>query len=253
MKKLRSLALLCTVTLGSCAEAAYRADVGAMFPIVKGKIALQNASGSLALGNNQNDIDSNMGLGDTEVSPYVHLQMDTDKHRVRVHGFMLDSEGSGTLSGAFGEIAAGSQVTTSMDFYAVQATYAYQLFGEEHWRLAIGAALGGYGLDVAARSASGREEVETSILVPMPYFEGELFFGPVLVGADAGFMGGDFGDGDGNFLDAEGYVKVRPTPDFEIFGGYRYIVLDAFGNASGRDFDADLDIAGFFLGGGIRF
>jgi hypothetical protein len=251
--KLRSLALVCTVALGSCAETAYRANVGAMFPVVDGKIALQNAGGSLALGNNQNDLDSNMGLGDTEVSPYVHLQADNDRHRFRVHGFMLDAEGSGTLAGDYGGIAAGSQVSTSMDFYAIQGTYAYQLLREENWRLGIGAALGGYGLDIAARSSGGREEVETSVIVPMPYVEGELLFGPLVVGVDGGYMGGDFGDGDGNFLDAEGYVKWRPTEDFEIFGGYRYILLDAFGNASGRDFDADMDVTGFFFGGGIRF
>ncbi len=254
MKTLSSLSLVCALgALTSCAEMQYRADVGAMFPVIKGQIALQNAAGTLALGDNQNDFESSLGLGDTEVSPYVHLQADKEKHRFRIHGFLANTEGSGTLTGAYGDIPAGSVVSTSADFYAIQATYAFQVYRDDHWRLAFGGTLGAYGLDVAARSTSGRESVETSLLIPMPYVEGEAFVGPVILGGDAAIMAGDFGDGDGRYGDVEAYVKVRPQADFELMVGYRYVLLDAAGVATSRDFDADLEARGFFVGGGIRF
>jgi hypothetical protein len=254
MKKLPSLLLLCTVAaLPSCAEMAYRADVGVMFPVAKGRIALQNEAGNLSLHDNQNDFESNMGLGDSEVSPYVHLQADKEKHRFRVHGFVSNAEGTGTLAGAYGGLPAGTQVSTSMDFYALQATYAWQVFRDEYLRVALGGTLGVYGLDLAARSTTGREEVETSLIVPMPYFEVEGFLGPVIVGGDAAIMAGHFRDGNGRYGDVEAYVKVRPHEDFEVMAGYRYLLLDAHGTATSRDFDADVEVRGFFVGGGIRF
>ena len=35
--------------------------------------------------------------------------------------------------------------------------------------------------------------------------------------------------------------------------GYRYILLDAYGVATARDFDADVDVQGIFITAGIKF
>lgn len=250
----RSLTLLCLAALTSCAEVAYRADVGAMFPVARGDIALQNSAGTLSLDDSKNRLGSNLGLGETDASPYVHLQADKERHRFRLNGFYSSTEGTGTLSRPYGDLAAGSIVTTSMDFYTVQATYAFQVHRDDHWRLAFGGTLGAYGMDVGARSTAGRESVHTSLLVPMPYVEIEGFVGPLIVGGDAAIMAGDFGDGHGWYGDVEAYVKARPgNENFEVFGGYRYVLLEASGVASSRRFDSDIDVQGFFFGAGIRF
>lgn len=249
-----SLALIAFAVLPACAEMTYRTDVGALFPVVKGRIALQGSAGQeFVLHDNQNDIESNMGLGDTEVSPYVHLQTEGPHHRVRLHAFYSEDEGTGTLAGRYGNIAAGSQVTTSMECYAVQATYGYQVFRDDWFRIGLGGTVGAYGFDLAARSATNREEVETTLLVPMLYVEAETYLGPVIVGGDAGIIAGDFRDGDGRWGDAEAWIKAVPHENFELMAGYRYVLLDAHGTATSRDFDADLEVRGFFIGGGIRF
>lgn len=263
MKKLQTLLLSCSVSvLAACAGPTYRVDAGAMFAVANGDIALQNAAGSLDLGSNQNSLDDNMGLGDTEVSPYVRLQMDSDKHRVRVHGFGMDAEGSGTLAGTtpgtgnFGDIPAGTPVTTEMQFLAINANYGYELFRNQDFRVAGGLQLAYYSLDIAARSASGREEVQTDALVPYPFLEVEGFRGDFSAGANASIMGLDVGDGSGRYWDMEAYVRWERTIDranLDVMVGYRYILLDAYGNASGRDFDADIDIQGVFISAGIRF
>jgi hypothetical protein len=254
MNKLHSLLLAVPVAaFASCAGQTYRVDVGAMFAKASGDIALQNAAGSNVLHNHQNDLDRNMGLGDTEPSPYLRVQMDQELHRVRLHGFGVDSGGSGTLAGDYGNLLGGSQVTTSMDFFAVGVTYAYQLLREEHYRVAVGAAFNFYALDVAARSSAGRESVKTNVVVPMPYAEVEGFLGPVTAGANAGLMSADLGDANGRYLDIEAYVRWQATEQFDAMIGYRYVVLDGYGRASSRDFDADIDVQGFFVSGGVRF
>lgn len=256
MKKLHSLLL--TVPLlafASCVGQVYRVDVGAMFAKARGDLALQNSSATSpnVLHDEQNDLDRNMGLGDTEPSPYLRVQMDQEKHRVRLHGFGVDASGSGTLGGDYGDLTAGTQVTTAMDFFAIGATYAYELLREEHYRVAAGAAFNFYSLDAAARSPAGRESVKTDVLVPMPYVEAEGFLGPVTAGANVGLMSADLGDANGRYLDVEAYVRVQATEQLEAIIGYRYVVLDGFGRATSRDFDADVDVHGFFVGGGIRF
>jgi hypothetical protein len=263
MKKSQILLLSCSVLmLAACAGPTYRVDAGAMFVVANGDIALQNAAGSLDLGSNQNNLDDNMGLGETEVSPYVRVQMDSDKHRVRVHGFGMDAEGSGTLAGTtpgtgnFGDIPAGTPVTTEMQFLAINANYAYELFRNKDVRIAGGLQLAYYSLDIAARSTTGREEVQTDALVPYPFLEVEGFRGDFSAGANASIMALNVGDGSGRYMDAEAYVRWEGTIDranLDVMVGYRYILLDAYGNASGRDFDADVDFNGFFLSAGIRF
>jgi hypothetical protein len=263
MKKLQTLLLSCSVAmLAACAGPTYRVDAGAMFAVANGNIALQNAAGSLDLGSNQNDLDNNMGLGSTEVSPYVRVQMDSDKHRVRVQGFGWDAEGSGTLAGTtpgtgnFGDIPAGTPVTTEMQFLAINANYGYELFRNKDCRIAGGLQLAYYSLDITAKSTTGREQVSTDALVPYPFLEVEGFRGEFTAGANAAIMALNVGDGSGRFWDMEGYVKWEGTvdrADIDVMVGYRYILLDAYGNASGRDFDADINIQGIFISAGIRF
>ena len=253
MTRPQGLQLFLVATLAACTPQTFRADVGALFATTSGKIALQNAGGTLVLGNEQNDVDDQLGVGDTEVSPYVRVQWDHELHRVRAHGFGIDAEGSGTLAGDYGGIPAGSQVTTSMEFFNVAAAYDYEVWGDENFRLALGGQLGIYSLDIAARSASGRESVRTDLVIPMAFAEVEGFFGPVTLGANAALMAGNWRDADGRYLDAEGFARVQVVDEVDLIAGYRYLVLDANGTATSRDFDADITVQGWFIGGGIRF
>ncbi len=253
MNKLLSLLLVSVPCFVACAGQTYRVDVGPLFAHATGDLALQNANGTLQLGQNQNDIDDNLGLGATEPSPYVRVQMDKERHRVRLHGFGLMGDGNGTLAGDYGGIVAGAQVSTSMELFAIAANYGYQIARGENYRIAIGGQAGFYSLDVAARSAVGREEVTTSVVVPMPFAEIEGLFGSVTIGANGAVMSADLGDASGRYLDLEGYVRWQATKEFDFMAGYRYLVLDGYGTASSRDFDADVDIQGVFVTAGIKF
>lgn len=251
--KLQNLLLLSPLLFVACAGQTWQADVGPMFARMRGEIALQNTAGTVPASNSQNSLSGNMSLGDTEVSPYLRFETNVDKHRVRLSGFYVDAEGSGTLNGDFGDITSGTQVRTTLDFFGIDGTYGYQVLREQHYRVAVGGKLGFYSLDVAARSTGAREEVITEVIVPMPWVEAELMWEDLTLGANAGIMAGDLGDANGRYWDLEGYGKWQVTEQFDAQVGYRYLLLDGYGRASSRDFDADIDVQGLYISAGVRF
>jgi len=246
----RLLLVTLLITFTACAGQTYRAEVGPMFARARGEFALANSSQFLPP---NNSLQGNMGLGDSEVSPYLAFRTDIDKHRVRVNGFYLDSEGSGTLANAYGNIAADTQVQTTMDFFAIASNYSYEVLRDEHYRIGLGAQLGYYSLDVSARTTGGREQVTTDVLVPMPYVEAEAFWRDFTVGATMGIMSADLGDANGRYWDIEAYSKWAINEQYDLKFGYRYLLLDGYGRASSRDFDADVDVQGLYLSAGVRF
>ena len=195
----------------------------------------------------------NLNVGDSETSPYIRLQGDKDKHRIRFDGFGIDTEGAGILDGAFGGLVAGSQVSTSMEFFAISGNYGYQIARGKNYRVAVGAEVAFYSLDVGARSAVGRETVQTEGFVPMPFAEVEGLFGPFTLGANAAVMDVDLGDAGGFWFDAEAYLRFQITQRFDVMGGYRYIQTDVEGQAGDRDFEADIYVQGLFATAGVTF
>lgn len=244
--------LVLLACFAACAGSKYHVDVGPFFAKSRGEVAMQNASGTLDLGQNKNDLDA-FGLGDTQSSPYVRAQWDLKRHRVRAHGFSFGQDSNGTLDRDFGGLVAGSQVVTTMDFLAIDVNYAYELLRGKNYRFAGGVQLGYYALDLQARSAVGREELDTTVLVPMPFLELEGLFGPFTLGGNISAMKADLGDADGRYLDAEAYARWSVAPNLDFFGGYRFVRLDGSGIASGRAFDADMDVHGYFFGVGFVF
>ena len=186
MTRLQAAALLVLLALTSCTPQTFRADVGAMMVTTSGEIALQNAGGSLVLGDEKNDLDAQMGLGNSDASPYVRLQWEHELHRVRAHGFGIESHGQGILAGDYGGIVAGSTVTTSLKFFGASAAYGYEVWGTEHFHLALGGQLGLYTLDIAAHSAAGREELSADLVAPMPFVEFETYLGDLTLGLNGG-------------------------------------------------------------------
>ena len=251
--KLQNLLLLSPLCFVACAGQSWQANAGPMFARMRGEIALQNTAGDIPASNSQNSLSGNMSVGDTEVSPYVRLETNIDEHRVRLGGFYVDAEGSGTLNGDFGDITSGTQVRTTLDFFGLDACYGYQLLREDHYRLAVGGKLGFYSLDIAARSTGAREEVITEVIVPMPWAEAELIWEDLTFGANAGIIAGDLGDANGRYWDIEAYGKWQINQQLDVQVGYRYLLLDGYGRASSRDFDADVDVQGLFVTGGVRF
>jgi hypothetical protein len=253
MTRLLAGALFALVTLTSCTPSTFRADVGAVLATTSGEVALQNAGGTLVLDNTRNDIDDVFGLGEAEGSPYVRLEWEHALHRVRAHGFGIETEGSGTLINDYGGLVAGSNVTTKMRFFTTSASYAFEVWGNENFRLGLGGQLAYYSLDMSARSAIGFESLVTDVLVPMPFVEFETYFSDFTLGVNGGVMVANLGDGEVTCADLEAYTRYQLTNEIDLLAGYRYMMIDGEGVAEDRDFQADMAVQGWFVGGGLRF
>ncbi len=251
----RTCAVVAVGLLAACAPQAFRADVGAAFVRVQGELGLQNSGGSLTLASNMNDVKDQLGTGETDASPYVRFEADWGPHRIKLSGFSHNSTGGGTLVGAFGDLPGGTQVFTDLDFANVTASWSYDLMPTSMFRVAPGVQLGYYSLDLTTRAQtlSAFENVDTDAITPMPYLEAEIDLGRVSVGANAGVMSAHIRDATGRYWDAEAYVRGTPLDNLEIIGGLRYLLIDAHGNATGRDFDSDIDLFGWFIAGGVKF
>lgn len=257
MKLQNALSVSLLFAFAACAGQTYRVDAGPMFVRARGELALAASNQVMPPGNS---LDGNLGLGDNEASPYIGFRTDIDKHRVRVNGFYLDTDGFGTLgtgspSGSHGNIAPGAPVQASMDFFAIVSNYSYEVWRRDYYRVAVGAQLGFYSLDVTVRAAvgPGREEVTSEVIVPMPYVEAEAYWRDFTFGTNMGIMSADLGDANGRYIDFEAYASWAINQSYDLKAGYRYILLDGYGRASSRDFDADVDVQGLHISGGIRF
>jgi hypothetical protein len=258
MKLQNALSVSLLFAFAACAGQTYRVDAGPMFVRARGEFALADPTQVMPPGNS---LDGNLGLGGNEVSPYIGFRTDIDKHRVRVNGFYLDTEGSGTLGtggptgSSHGDITPGTDVQASMDFFAIVSNYSYEVWRRDYYRVAVGAQLGFYSLDVTVRATDGpgREEVTSEVMVPMPYVEAEAYWRDFTFGTNMGIMAADLGDANGRYIDFEAYASWAINQSYDLKASYRYILLDGYGRASSRDFDADVDVQGLHISGGIRF
>ncbi|HEB52186.1 MAG TPA: hypothetical protein ENI87_02905 [bacterium] len=249
-KHLRWIPLLLPLSFMACVGQTYHVEVGPTFARARGVVALANSSGFLPVANSLED---DMGLGESEAAPRIAASTRFGDHHVRLSGFYIDTEGSGALNQDYGNILAGTQVQNTLDFFAIAGSYSYELEREENYRLAVGAKLAYYSLDVTARSPGGREQVETDALVPMPYIEGEYYWEDLTIGANFGVMSADLGDATGRYWDGEAFARYAIDDRYDVRVGYRYLLLDGYGRASSRDFDADLTVQGVYLSAGVRF
>ena len=59
--------------------------------------------------------------------------------------------------------------------------------------------------------------------------------------------------GKGTWIDIEGLATFNLLSVFDIFAGYRYISIDTEGDADGQAFEADVELQGWIVGGGISW
>jgi len=241
--------------LASCMPEAFRVDAGAAFTRVIGETGLQNSGGSLNLNANMNDLEDAFAVGDSEAAPYARAECDWGPHRFKLSGFGHNSSGTGTLTGAFGDLPAGTQVASDLEFFNVSGSWSFDLAPSSMLRLAPGVQVGYYAIDMKARATSNVafEEVDTAVIAPMPYLEAGVDLEHVSFLVDAGLIAADIRDAAGRFWDVEALARVRAGATVEVLAGFRYLLIDAHGTATGRDFDADIEVVGWFIGGGVRF
>ncbi len=220
----------------------------------KGDVALQNGANSLDLGQERNSLDA-LGTDDASPSAYVRAEADWGPHRVRVSGFGSTPSGDGTLANDFGDLADGTNVRSQLDYVNVSGAYTWDLVPTDLVRVGLGLQVGLHTFDlrVEDRTSIAFESLQASLMLPMPCIDAELDLGPFSLCANLGAFEIDMGDADGQYFDAEAFARWEPVLGLEFIGGWRSLSFDASGDAEGRAFDADFEIAGWFVAGGIAF
>jgi hypothetical protein len=253
---MRSIVPLVVLSLAACVGVRARAYAGVQQSTLQGDVALDNSGGTLNLGANRADVEDDLGVDDREYSPYVRAELGLPIGAVTVSGFTYTQTGAGTLLGTqYGDIPAGTAVTSYLEFSNVKAAAHFDLFDFGVLRLAPGVGVDFIDLDleVTELGTSRFERLNNEVFVPMVFAQAEVDLGVVAATLDVGYMQASLDDAKGSYLDVEGLVRVTPMPFVELFAGYRFLDLDARGHADERRYEADVRLHGWMLGGGITF
>lgn len=245
--------LLASLSTG-CAVPEFEAQAGYARLALDGDLGYADTATSTTI---RQDIGSAFGLGDSQGAPYVRAMLDTGVQVLSVSAFDFHDDGTGTLQANFGNnplLTAGAPVRSEFDLISAKAAYAFEIgFGPVS--VSPGIALDYIDLDVSVRDLIGiaEERVELNAPIPLAFLRGELDLDVVSAVVETGYMAVNVEDVDGSLFDVEAMVVGHPTSLLELFVGYRLLNLKVDGRIDNDDFDADIRLGGFFLGGGLRF
>ena len=241
------------VALASCADLEFRAYAGYMQAEMTGDVGLAS-SGLPNVVTATVDVEDALGT-DEEGSIYVRTEFEMGIVRVTGSAFQYESGGPGVLLADFGNIPAGVAVDTDMEVNVIKGAVTFDVIDFGYLRLSPGVAVDYFDVDttVTAVGFGISERLEVDVPVPMPILQAEVDIGPVAVTAEGGGMAINYSDVKGTYWDFEGMVRWKALSFFEAFAGYRWIHVDSDGTASGQDYDADVNLRGWFVGGGLTF
>lgn len=251
-KTILSLVLLPFVaTLPACFQLEAQGQVGYAQLALDGDIGYVNGA---TTANIQQDIESGFGLGDDQGTPYARATLDFGVPNLSVSVFNFEEDGEGTLDGTFGNVPAGIPVRTDFELFNAKAAYAFEI-GLGPVSVSPGIAVEYFDLAIDVNDAFGiaSESVELNAPLPLAFVRGEVDLGIVSAVVEGGYITADVDDVEGEVLDIEAQLVLHPTDLIEIFVGYRSLELQFDGEIDGDTFDTDIQIAGFMVGGGIRF
>ena len=240
--------------LASCSGMEVKSDVGYMLMQLSGDFGLSDSGNTVTPGQVKLSLGQGLDL-DTSDSPYARVDLSLAGWRVSLSGFQYEESGDAVLSANFGNISAGVSVATDITMFNLRGAVTYDLI---HWgvlRLSPGVSIDYFDvdLDVNAVSISGFESIDFRAPIPMPYLDTTVELGPLTLAATASGLYANLPDADGTFWDFDAKLSYQPWPLMEMFAGYRFLRLDAFGVADSQDFDTELTMQGWFFGGSFRF
>jgi hypothetical protein len=251
MRTSRFAAAALLLPLAACQPLQVSAQAGYAQLALDGDVGFVSGSTSASI---EQDIESALGLGDDQGSPYLRAQLDFGVPVVTAAGFTFDEEGQGTLSSTFGNIPAGTDVLSDFSMANAKASVTFDIaLGPV--TLAPGVAVDWFDISITVRDTIGfaTEDVEVQAPLPLGLLRGQVDLGPFTAFAEVGYVSIDVDDVDGDVLDIEAQLQVRPTDWLDLFVGYRRIDMDARGLVDGDTVDLDVGISGFLIGGGVRF
>jgi hypothetical protein len=242
------------LTAAGCAPLRITAQAGYTQTAVSGRMGLESGSSGSPPQTSQ-DIESAFGLGDQQGSPWVRVQADFGVPVLTASGFWLKETGTGVLDENFGGLPTATPVVSDLDLGCGKFSCTFDIeLGAV--KLSPGIAVDVFDLDfkVTEISLGNSEEIDEILAVPMAFLRGEVTLDVLGFVAEVGYLDSPEIEGNkGKFLDAEAMIECAVLNQVSLVAGYRLLDLDANGKAGEDAFAIDLQIRGWFLGGGIRF
>lgn len=227
------------------------AQVGYARLAVEGSLALADGDDEQA----PQDLDSAFGIGDEQDAPYGRVAFDFGVPTLSASGLWLQEVGNGVLDADFGGLPAGTPVTTDLDFGAFKLLGALEL--------PVGPLVVSPGIMVdivaidfrASTSPGNREEIDEVVIVPMPALRLDWTPADTLqIAVEGGFLDArGLADSDPSFADIEAMLTWQLGSRGLLFGGYRWLFADAEAVSETESVRIDVEVGGWYFGGGIRF
>ena len=169
--------------------------------------------------------------------------------------FSVSEEGSGTLATTFGPLSAGTAVRSKLDLANAKVSLTHD-FGFGPVKISPGLAVDvvDFRLTASEPTFGNEGEIDEFLPLPMLFCRAEGDIGVVAILAEVGYL--DVPEVEGAevaLLDLEAMLEWRVLPTVQLFAGYRLIDVDGFGETSDTSFGLDVQLEGWFIGGGIRF
>lgn len=224
-----------------------------------GDLGLEDAAHTRQL----SDVKINLGDGfslDNASAPYLRLDLTASDWNLELSGFRYKDRSDSRLSAQFGDMPSGTEVNSSFGAVNAKGALTYSLLDLGVVNLAAGVCLDYFDIDMDVRAknplpapATSYENTDYRAPVPMLFARAAVDVGPVGAEVSLGWMNAGLQDAKGVFLDLDGMISFRPIPNVDVFGGYRYIKIDARGIVDAQKFDTDLHLHGWYVGVGLNF
>jgi len=242
--------------LGGCSGTTFEVDGGLHLPHLDGTIALSNTTLTSI---DEIDLATDLDLDSNEAAPWLQGAADLGDLSLSLWGFQTDASGDGTVAADFGDITAGSSVTSQLDVTLVQGRALHDLIEFGDFELCAGIAVQwiDVSLDVDEQTFGLSEAIDVQQPVPLLAARAEqdlepLLGLPVAAALSVAWIRAEVGDVGGGVLDLEALVRAR-FDRFGVFAGWRTVQIDLEGAADGQEFAGDVDLAGFLFGATLRF
>ncbi|HEX6813394.1 MAG TPA: hypothetical protein VF384_17380 [Planctomycetota bacterium] len=237
----------------ACAPMRMSAQAGYTQTAVSGQIALESDGGGSS--SSKQDIESAFGLGDAQGSPWLRAQAHFGVPVLTASGFWLKESGTGVLDASFGGLPVATPVATDLELGCGKFSLVFGIDAGPV-KLSPGLAIDVFDIDFRATETTlgNREEIDELLAVPMLLLRAEAPLEALNFVAEIGYLETPEVDGnDGSFLDVEAMIECVVLGQCSVIAGYRLLDLDAKGETDSDSFVTDLQIRGWFVGGGIRF
>tara|TARA_R110002126_G_scaffold64513_21_gene165282 strand:- start:7776 stop:8558 length:783 start_codon:yes stop_codon:yes gene_type:complete len=207
-----------------------------------------------------------LGLGDEELGFYPRFDADWDDSHFSIGWLGTAYEGTGVVSGDVtidgSTIPSGTTVDTRMDLAALTALYTWDIVPIGPADLGIGLGVTLLDIDLEMISQADSTRLQSDEILPLPVLTARLDFrdSPFAVGASVGGIDVSFDEGAARVLDLDVHARLRFSTGISgggmsahFLGGYRSFSADGHYDDGATQVDADVRMAGPYLGLSISF